>query len=32
MKVADLEALANIAVNFDMLDSAPNFERLVQQQ
>lgn len=32
IKVADLEALANIAVNFEMLDSSPNFERLVQQQ
>lgn len=32
MKVADLEALADIAVHFEMLDATPNFERLVQQQ
>ena len=32
IKVADLEALADIAVHFDMLQATPNFERLVQQQ
>lgn len=32
IKVADLEALADIAVHFNMIEATPNFARLVQQQ